>query len=395
LVQLIDMSVILLVLGIAMFIGLIVIHEFGHFLAARRSGVDVEEFSIFFPPTIYKRKMKAGWTFKINALPLGGYVKLKGEHDTDTARGSFGAATIWNKTKIMVAGIVMNLLTAFVLLTILALIGLPSILPNQYTVKSDTKIARNETLISYVEPDSPASHAGLQARDELVSIGVPGVKSSTVTTAANLPRLTKLYANKEVDITYLRNGQQHQVETRLRSAAVVKASATSTMPKGYLGISPYDYTLRRSTWSAPIVAVGFSVQATVLTFQALGHALSGVGSIFAGTATGNSVARHNGQTAASSEVGGPVAIYQILHYESFLGIQFVLFIIAIISLTLGIMNLLPIPALDGGRLWITLVARALKRPLSAHTEEVVNATGFIVLIGLSLLIAFVDFHRNY
>src|ERR1700689_3335607 len=117
------MPILLLVVGIILFIGLVVVHEYGHFIVARRNGVEIEEFGIFFPPRLYKHKTKAGWDFTINALPLGGFVKLKGEHDSDTEPGSFGAASLWVKSKIMAAGVVMNLITALVLFTIIALIG--------------------------------------------------------------------------------------------------------------------------------------------------------------------------------------------------------------------------------------------------------------------------------
>src|ERR1044071_4282268 len=103
------MSIALLVVGILLFIGLVVVHEFGHFIMARRNGVKVEEFGIFFPPRLYKRKTKGGWLFSFNLIPLGGFVRLKGEHDSDTEPGTFGAATLWVKTKIMAAGVVMNL----------------------------------------------------------------------------------------------------------------------------------------------------------------------------------------------------------------------------------------------------------------------------------------------
>jgi len=175
----------------------------------------------------------------------------------------------------------------------------------------------------------------------------------------------------------------------------VDASLKTDNPKGYLGVVPQSYTLQRSTWSAPIVAGGLAVQYTALTFQGLGHALGGLGSLIAGAATGNNVARENGQSVASSQVSGPVGIFFILKTGSALGYQFMLLIIAIISLTLAIMNILPIPALDGGRLWITLIARAFKRPLSARTEEIVNATGFVLLIGLVILITIVDVNRFF
>src|SRR6266581_4953519 len=112
------MGIFLLVIGILLFIGLVVVHEFGHFIAARRNGVEVEEFGIFFPPRLYRRKTKAGWDFTINLLPLGGFVRLKGEHDSDTKPGTFGAASLWVKSKIMAAGVAMNLVTALVLFTI-------------------------------------------------------------------------------------------------------------------------------------------------------------------------------------------------------------------------------------------------------------------------------------
>ena len=151
----------------------------------------------------------------------------------------------------------------------------------------------------------------------------------------------------------------------------------------------------RSTWSAPIVAGGLMGQFTALTFQGLGKALAGLGGIIAGGVSGNHVARENAQTEASNQVSGPVGIFFILKSGSTLGYQYMLFIIAIISLTLAIMNILPIPALDGGRLWLTLITRGIKRPLQPKTEEIINATGFFVLIGLIILISVVDVHRFF
>src|SRR5680860_1191041 len=104
-----------------MFVGLVVVHEFGHFIAARRNGIEVEEFGIGFPPRAMVLTKKKGTTFTLNWLPLGGFVKLKGEHDADTQKGSFGAASLLAKVKVMVAGVGMNLATAFVLFTILAM----------------------------------------------------------------------------------------------------------------------------------------------------------------------------------------------------------------------------------------------------------------------------------
>lgn len=409
------MSILLLIVGILLFVGLVVIHEWGHFIAARRNGVEVEEFGIFFPPRLYSHKTKAGWLFTINAIPLGGFVRLKGEHDTDTGKGTFGAASVWAKTKIMGAGVFMNLLVALVLFTIIGLIGMPQIVDNQFTLKSKPAVSRDEgkdgssdqkvpvdqhlvsskILISYVEPGSPAAKAGLQSQDELDDIGLPGYSPVSVESSKKLPDITQRFAGREVVVYYTRAGENHQTTARLLTSKEVNASKKTDNPKGYLGIVPNDFTLQRSTWSAPIVAAGLSAQLTGLTFQGLGHALGGLGSLVAGAATGNHTAREHGQAAASDQVSGPVGIFFILKSGSLIGYQFMLFIIAYISLTLAIMNILPIPALDGGRLWLTLISRGLKRPLSPQREEIINATGFAVLIGLVILITVVDVKRFF
>jgi regulator of sigma E protease len=389
------MAILLLVVGILLFIGLVVVHEFGHFIVSRRNGVEVEEFGIFFPPRLYKKRTKGGWDFTINALPLGGFVRLKGEHDSDTEPGSFGAATLWVKSKIMAAGVVMNLITALVIFTFLALVGMPKLVDNQFTVKSDTHLAGSKTLVGYIDSGSPAAKAGLRPQDQLVGIQPVGGKAINVNSSDQLPNITKDLAGQRVDIIYKRNGKVGQVKTTLLSRQEVAASRKTGNTKGYLGVSPADFSLQRSTWSAPVVAVGFSAQVTALTFQGLGHALAGLGSTIAGIATGNTTARQHGQTSASSQVSGPVGIFVILKDGSLLGYQFMLLIIGIISLTLAIMNILPVPALDGGRLWITLITRGLKRPLSARKEEAINAAGFFVLISLIVLITFVDVKRFF
>jgi regulator of sigma E protease len=388
--------VILLIVGLLLFVSLVVIHEFGHFIAARRGGVGIEEFGIFFPPRLFHRKTKAGWVFSVNLLPLGGYVKLQGEHDNDTEPGSYGAASLAVKSKINAAGVVMNLITAFVLLTILALIGLPKLVPNQFTVTSDTKVSKMETLIGQVEAGSPAAKAGLKSGDVLVGFkSSPNGPLQKAAPAATLRSQTEKLAGQKVTTVYLRGGHEHQTTVTFLSQSAVAASLKSNNPKGYLGIVQTSFELRRSTWSAPIVAGGVIGQFTALTFEGLGHAVAGVGSIIAGSLSGNTTARQSGQTKASSQVSGPVGIFVVLKTGSILGYQYMLFIIAVISLTLAIMNILPIPALDGGRLWITLIAHGLKHPLSAKREEAITATGFVFLLSLIALITVVDVKRFY
>ena len=287
----------------------------------------------------------------------------------------------------------MNLLTALLMLTLLALIGMPKLINNQFTVKSDTQLVNQSSMITDVLAHSPAQKAGLQPEDEITALELPGYSPVPVTNATNLPAITKAFAGKTAYVFYSRGGDEGKVLLTLLSQKVVAASAKTNNPKGYLGVEATELTIQKSTWSAPIVAIGLSAQVTELTFEGLGHALAGLGSVIAGTVTGNTSARQHGQTSAASQVSGPIGIFVILKDGSLLGYQYMLLIIAIISLTLAIMNILPIPALDGGRLWITLVARGLKRPLSPGREEAINTGGFVVLMGLIILITIVDVHR--
>jgi regulator of sigma E protease len=389
------MSVLLLILGIVLFVGLVIVHELGHFWAARRNGVDVEEFGIGFPPKAWGKKVGKGdkrFIFSLNWLPLGGFVRLKGEHDSDTEKGTFGAASTWAKTKIMAAGVGMNLLAAFVLLTILAIIGMPQLVDNQFTVASDTRVTKNEVLIGYLVKDSPAAKAGLQTSDHLLSVGARGQEATKVTKAEDLPKITQQYAGQKVDVNYVRDGKQQQVQAQLLSTQEVEASHHE---KAYLGVSPSEYTMRRSTWSAPVVAVGVMKQFTVLTFQGLGRAVAGVGHIIGGVFTGNSHQRQEGQTAASEQVSGPVGIFVILKNGTMLGYQFVLMIIAIISLSLAIMNVLPIPALDGGKVFVTYISRLLGKKVSEKAEDWIYGTSFLFLLALMALITVVDVKRFF
>ncbi len=380
------MSVLLLVLGIVLVIGLIVVHEFGHFMAARRNGVDIEEFGIFFPPRLYSHTTKAGWVFSINALPLGGFVRLKGEHDSDTEPGTLGAAKLAAKTKILLAGVTMNLIVGLVLFTVLAVIGMPQLVNNQFTVKSNSRLLTQKVIINEVVAGSPANKAGLRVGDELTFIGLPNSKDPTaITDAAELPAITKSFAGKTALIQYVRAGTLKQV-----SVHFLKRGASYE-----LGVATQQLNLHRSTWSAPVVAVGVGAQLIGLTIQGLGHTIAGLGSLLAGAVTHNSAARHNGQTAATANLTGPVGIFAILRTSSALGYQFVLFIVAYISLVLAFMNILPIPVVDGGKLYITLIMRALKRPLSAQREEAINLASIIVLLFLFVLITIADVKRYY
>lgn len=391
------MGTALFIIGIILFIGLVIVHELGHFLVAKRNGVEPEEFGVFFPPRIWKKKMKGGWVLSINALPLGGFVKLKGEHDSDTEKGSFGAASDWVKAKIMLAGVGLNLLTAYLLFMILAWVGIPNIpalIDNQFTVKSDTSVVSASALAGYVEEGSPAAKAGLQRLDDIKKIS--NGDKTVVIGEVPLSEATKQFAGQTAVLSYERQGAERTTKVTLLDTTTVEASRKTDNPKGYLGIVPFEYQIQRSTWSAPVVAAGLTVQMTKLTLAGLWNAVQGLGGIIAGVVTGNTEARQSAQTEASSQVSGPIGIFMVLKEMGSLGVPFMLFVIAIISLTLAIMNVLPIPALDGGRLYMMLASRLTKaKRLTPSMEESIVGWSFIGLLALIVLITFVDVKRFF
>lgn len=387
------MQIVFFALGFLLFIGLILIHEWGHFIVARRNGVKIEEFGLGLPPRAWGKTLKSGMILSLNWLPLGGFVKLKGENDSDERRGSFGAASLWAKSKIMLAGVAMNLLAGLLILTILALIGLPKLIDNQFSVASDTKITHSQVLAGYIEPDSPASQAGLSGTDVIKSITASG-QTRDISKAEDLRSATNAFAGQTVRLDIKHAGKEQVKNIKLRDKTEVEPSLKTDNPKGYLGIAPNELQAYRATWSAPIVALGFTRQLVVLTVQGLGHALGGLGSAIAGTITANKEARVNGQTEATAQVGGPVAIGALLWDGGGLGFNFMLMIIAVVSLTLALMNILPLPALDGGRLAMMLVSRGiLKRPLSKKVEERLVGGSMALLLILFALITIVDVKR--
>lgn len=387
------MQILFFVVGFILFIGLILVHEWGHFFVARRNGVEVEEFGLGLPPRAWGKKLKSGMILSLNWLPLGGFVKLKGEHDSDERPGSLGAADLLSKSKIMLAGVTMNLLVGLLLLTILALTGLPKLIDNQFSVASDTKIVRSQLLVGYIEPGSPAAKAGLSSRDVILAVSAAG-QTVNITSAQQLYDVTSSHGGQNVQLSLSRGGKIQTKNINLRTKAEVDQSLKTATPKGYLGIGSNELTVYRATWSAPLVALGFTKQLVVLTVQGLGHAFGGLGSAIAGTLTSNKEARVNGQTEATAEVGGPVAIGALLWDGGSLGFGFMLMIIAVVSLTLALMNVLPLPALDGGRLLMTIISRGvLRRPLSKKVEERLVGATMALLILLFALITIVDVKR--
>lgn len=405
------MNIILgIIIGLLILMALVVAHEFGHFIMARRGGVKVNEFGIGFPPRLkawvrnpswqkgkkgvkkWLKLPKSEWdkpqdnlVFSLNALPIGGFCSMDGESDADTRKGTFGAANFWTKTKILFGGVLMNWLVAFVILTILAFVGMPQFIANQFYLGNDAEIIGDGVVVEEVIENSPADKAGFQSGDKIIAVAD-----------------TKIITPNEV-IEY---GNQHAGEAA--HYQIVRDDETITLhpelndnsSEYTLGVSmSYGQTFVRSTWSAPIVGLGTTIQLTGETFRGLGimvwNLVSGVASQF----SGDNVVREAGQAAiqsAGDSVSGPIGIIGVI-FPAFAssGLANLAFLTALISVSLACMNILPIPALDGGRWLLIAIYKLRRKKLTKETEEKIVSRAFMVLFLLIIIISVLDIIRLF
>lgn len=399
-----------IIIGLIILMLLVIAHEFGHFIMARRSGVKVNEFGIGFPPRAiawvrnpewkkgkkgvkkWLRLPKEDWgksqdtlIFSINWLPIGGFCAMDGESDADTRPGTFGSTSFWSKTKILFGGVLMNWLVAFVLLTVLAFTGMPQFLDNQFHIEGDSKTIGNAVIVKEVIAGSPAEAAGFMADDAIVGIaGEPISNPNEVTTYG------QAHPGEMAVYNVIRNDEQLELSAKLNEEDAEYS----------LGVQmQYGQTFVRSTWSAPIVGLGTTLQITGETFRSLGelvwNLVSGVFRQF----SLNDEVRESGQAAIASAgdaVSGPVGIIGVI-FPAFAesGIANLTFLAALISISLACMNVLPIPALDGGRWLLIAIFRLRRKKLTKETEEKVVSRAFAVLFVLIIVITILDITRFF
>jgi regulator of sigma E protease len=370
-----------ILVGLLILVLLVVVHELGHAVVARRNVVVVEEFGVGFPPRAWAKKLKNGVLFTLNWLPLGGFVKLQGEHDSANKKGDYGAAGFWPKTKILLAGVAINWLVAAGLLTILAWAGLPKILPNQFSIPADTVSTKQPVEIAALTKDSPAAKASLKVGDQILRFAGEPVES-----ADSLVRQSKAKKGEKVEVIYSRDGVESTAEVELRN--------DNANGQGYLGVASGQREEIKASWSAPIVGVVTTGQFTIVTLQGLGdlvvNLVKGVVLQFSSDQAIRTQAHQDLQTVGNS-VAGPIGILgTIFPAAEQAGFGQLIFLTAIISLTLAVMNVLPIPALDGGRWFTMVIFRLLKKPLTKEREEKIQGTGFLILMTLVIVITVAD-----
>ncbi len=340
---------------------LIFVHEFGHFLAAKKNGVKVEEFGFGFPPRILGIK-KGETTYSLNLIPLGGFVKIFGEDGEEkNNQRSFAAKKIWQRATILLAGVAMNIFLAIIVISLGFWLGLPTAVEDSQIV-SGAKIQ-----ITEIASNSPAQAAGIKAGDFIVKIS--GEKE-----LVNIEKISEVQNSiaenkgREIFITLRRGSEIREVKITPR--------VSSPAGEGALGVSLARITTTAFPWYKAIYE-GFK-----MTFILIWAIISGLGYlIWQMVSYGR---------APGVEIAGPVGIFSLTGQAAQLGFVYLLQLIALLSVNLAIVNALPFPALDGGRVLFLIIEKIKGSPVSQRVEKAIHSAGFVFLIILMLLITIQD-----
>ncbi len=337
---------------------LVFVHELGHFIVARRAGARVDEFGIGFPPRLFAWK-RGETTYSINLIPLGGFVKIFGEDEAEIKKpGAFGALPISKRAKVLVAGVLMNAILAWVLFSITAAAGQPTLVDES----NDAQATDIKVRILKVKENSPAAEAGFKAGDAVVGY----------TSVGDLQGFIKSNQGREVTIPIERGGEILEVKVTPRAEFVEGEGALGVF-LGKTGIIKVPF------WQAPwegLKTTGLLIAAIFLF----------VIDLVASVATG-------GGGEIVQNLAGPVGIAALTGEAARLGIVNLLQFTAILSVNLAILNILPFPALDGGRLVFLGIEKLNGKPVNKEIEHATNMVGFMLLILLMIFVTWQDIAR--
>ncbi len=378
-----------LVLGI-----LVLAHELGHFITAKRNGVGAEEFGFGFPPRLvgtYKNKSgKRCWVFgnkeiteeikdrdetiySFNLLPLGGFVKIIGENgaidevDKNDDK-NFANKSIWIRFKILAAGVTMNIILAVVLFSLAFWMGLPEVLEDTNT---DTTIP---VIITMVVPESPADKVGLQAGDSIINVTTNTAEIITINSTKQLQQIIKEQAGQEISF-----GIRHPKETQINK---IKITPRQNPPEGE-GATGIGLGKTRVVRHTLIDSVKLGIETT---YKMTLMILIFLGKLIASPFTKESVA---------GDVTGPIGIAKMSGQAAKLGLAFLMQFTAMLSVNLAVINILPFPGLDGGRIFFLLIEKIKGSPIDQKLEGTINTIGFFMLLGLMALVVVKDIFRFF
>ena len=354
------MITLIIIIGLAV---LILAHEFGHFIAAKIFNVKVEEFGIGYPPRIFGKQF--GETlYSVNWLPLGGFVRIHGEDKDEEAEAhgkdetldslrserSFATQALWKRAVILIAGVTMNMLVGWLIFSGIFATGIPAHLA-----------------IADVSKDSPAYTAGLTANDFIVGARLGTVVLNDPIRSEDFIAAMKKAAGSSVSLTILHEGKEKTLS--------ILSRANPPEGEGSLGVALSDVGVEKVPLFSSF-GKGFTAAITLFWLTLKGFFSLIIG-LFSSPGT------------AMADVAGPVGVFSIATQTGKMGLVYLFQLIALISINLSVLNLIPFPALDGGRVLFLIIEKLKGSPVSYKTQRTVNAIGFAALI---LLMVFVTIH---
>jgi regulator of sigma E protease len=364
------MSVVIfiIILGILIFV-----HELGHFLVAKKSGIRVDEFAVGFPPKLWSWT-KGGTKYALNLIPIGGYVKIFGENADEESldpenKDSFINKSRWIQAAVLVAGVAFNIIFAWILFSISLMAGFPSVVTEQ----NSSDISESFVVVTSVYEDSPAYNAGLQSGDQIVGISRDEsiLELGDITTASIQEFIS---SNTEtIDLEIIRGQENINLEIAPEVGVIGgdKPAVGISMERiGQLQLGFFEAIWRGLTMTGTMIK-----EIAIGLYGLLSDVFTGKGSL--------------------DSVAGPVGIVGLVDSASNFGLTYLLGFTAFISINLAVLNILPIPALDGGRLVVVLIEGVTRRRIKPSIVNTVNATGLILLLLLMLIITINDIFKLF
>ena len=357
-------GLLLTLLAFVLVIGpLVFVHEMGHYLAGRRFGVKIDAFSIGFGREVAGWTDRLGTRWKVGWLPLGGYVKFAGDMNAVSQpsaewlslpaaerNATFQAKPVWQRAIIVAAGPIVNFVAAIVILAGFAM------------AYGDS---RTPSVIGQVMPGTVAAAAGLQAGDRVTALG-----DRPIDTFQDMVRYVKIRAGETVRIDYRRGGEARSVAVTI-GAQVQRDRFGNEYRVGLLGIAPGDpVVVPVRLLEAPGVAIRQTGQIVTMMVETIGQVISGRRSV--------------------RELGGPLSIAKVSGEQITLGFEAFVFLIALVSINLGFINLLPVPMLDGGHLMFYGIEAVRRKPVGPRAQEWAYRGGLAAILALMLMVTFND-----
>jgi len=346
--------VFVLILGLLVFV-----HELGHFVAARKNGVKVEEFGFGFPPRIFGIK-KGETIYSINWIPLGGFVKIKGEDgENKEDEDSFSHKKIWRRAVILAAGVFMNFVLAAVLLSIGFMVGLPQVIngENSYAKVRDARVQ-----VVQILEGTPAAEADVLVGDTILEID--GRKVEDVEEMQNY-----LAGKIDAPVKFLLERESQKIDKEMSPTFLIE-TGRGGIGVGLLKTGIVSYPWYLSLWKGAESAVLFTGEVAAAFYELIKNLIV--------------------TQKVSVDLSGPVGIAVLTGQVARMGIIYLLQFTALLSINLAVINFLPFPALDGGRLLFLLIEKIRRKPVSQKIENLVHNIGFGLLMLLVLLVTYRD-----